>query len=121
MSHPYHHALSCVKKWGGEPEDYLPIHNWFDASKESHCHFTHRALRHHAEGIFEAERVFGVTITLSTGKKVPVRLIGELHVREDCGNRIPNLADWLGRIRPALWMSKGYKLSEKEIENATIL
>ena len=52
MSHPYHHALSCVKKWGGEPEDYLPIHNWFDASKESHCHFTHRALRHHAEGIF---------------------------------------------------------------------
>jgi hypothetical protein len=42
-------------------------------------------------------------------------------VREDCGNRIPNLADWLGRIRPALWMSKGYKLSEKEIENATIL
>ena len=22
MAHPYHHALSSVKKWGGVPEDY---------------------------------------------------------------------------------------------------
>ena len=34
MAHPYHHALSSVKKWGGAVEDYLPIHSWFDASKE---------------------------------------------------------------------------------------
>ena len=30
MAHPYHHALSSVKKWGGTVEDYLPIHSWFD-------------------------------------------------------------------------------------------
>lgn len=30
MAHPYHHALSSVRKWGGEVEDYLPVHNWFD-------------------------------------------------------------------------------------------
>src|SRR3546814_12180112 len=35
--------------------------------------FRHRALRHHAEGIFMLERFFGVTITLSTGRVVPVR------------------------------------------------
>ena len=34
MAHPYHHALSSVRKWGGTVEDYLPIHSWFDASKQ---------------------------------------------------------------------------------------
>src|SRR3546814_16721665 len=32
MGHCYHHALSSVKKWGGTAEDYLPLHQWFDAS-----------------------------------------------------------------------------------------
>lgn len=56
MSHPYHHALSSAKRFGGVPEDYLAIHSWFDASKELMCDPRHRALRHHAQGIFEAER-----------------------------------------------------------------
>jgi len=28
MAHPYHHALSSVKKWGGTVEDYQAIHAW---------------------------------------------------------------------------------------------
>ena len=32
--HPYHHAKTSVKIWGGKPEDYQPIHDWFDATKE---------------------------------------------------------------------------------------
>lgn len=62
MAHPYHHSLSSVKKWGGAVDDYLPIHNWFDASKQITADFRHRALRHHAEGIFMAETIFGPTI-----------------------------------------------------------
>lgn len=85
MTHTYYHAQSSARTFGGVPEDYLAIHNWFDATKESFCDFRHRALRHHAEGIFEAERVFGVTITNSEGRKVQVRYIGEQHVLEDCG------------------------------------
>jgi len=115
MTHPYHHAVSSAKKWGGKPEDYLPIHNWFDETKESLCHFTHRAMRHHAEGIFEAERVFGITITNSDEKQVPVRYVGEQHVKEDCGGRVPTMADWLIRIKPASWMSRGYQLEEQEV------
>jgi hypothetical protein len=38
---------------------------------------------HHAEGIFMAETIFGTTLTLSTGRVLPVRWIGEQHVRED--------------------------------------
>ncbi len=54
MAHPYHHALSSVKKWGGTVEDTLAVHAWFDQSKEITADFRHRALRHHAEGIFMA-------------------------------------------------------------------
>ena len=46
MAHPYHHSLSSVKKWGGAVDDCLPIHNWFDASKQITADFRHRALRH---------------------------------------------------------------------------
>src|SRR5688572_24130540 len=60
VAHPYHHALSSVKKWGGQVEDYLPIHSWFDETKALLADFRHRALRHHAEGIFLCERFFGV-------------------------------------------------------------
>lgn len=109
MAHPYHHALSSVKQWGGRVEDYLPIHNWFDESKAYTANFRHRALRHHAEGIFLCERVFGVTITISSGREIPVRWIGEQHVKEDLG-RIPSASDWLCCIRPEAWMMKGTHL-----------
>jgi hypothetical protein len=56
-AHPYHHALASVKKWGGDVSDYLPRHSWFDQSKEIAADFRHRALRHHAEGIFMLETV----------------------------------------------------------------
>jgi hypothetical protein len=68
MAHSYHHALSSARKWGGAAEDYLAIYTWFDRSKEIVADFRHRALRHHAEGIFLAEQLFGVTITNSCGR-----------------------------------------------------
>lgn len=103
--HPYHHALSSARKHGGSPDDYLELHSWFDQSKEHMCDFRHRALRHHAQGIFEAERVFGATIVNSVGKHIPTRILGEQHVREDCG-RIPTLSDWLRNIKSEAWMHK---------------
>jgi hypothetical protein len=30
MPHPHHHSLSSVKRWGGVPDDYAAIHDWFD-------------------------------------------------------------------------------------------
>lgn len=114
MSHTYHHAVSSARLFGGVPEDYQKIHDWFDETKESMADFRHRAMRHHAEGIFECERVFGITITISTGRKVPVRLIGEQHVKEDCGGIIPSMKEWLERIQPASWMSRGYTIKSIE-------
>jgi uncharacterized protein DUF6915 len=113
MAHPYHHALSSVRKWGGVPEDYLKLHGWFGESKSIIADYRHRALRHHAEGIFMLEKIFGVTITLSTGRIIPTRRVGEQHVREDLG-RIPSFADWVRAIRPEPWMGRATALHTKE-------
>jgi len=111
MAHPIKHAESSARKFGGEAEDYLAIHNWFDESKAFLSDFRHRALRHHSEGIFLCEKVFGVTITNSEGKLVPVRYVGEQHVNEDLG-RIPTAQDWLMQIKPQRWMY-GQRLDEE--------
>ena len=118
MGHPYHHALSSVRKWGGEPEDYFALHTWFDESKSILADFRHRALRHHAEGIFMLERTFGPTITLSSGRVVPTRLIGEQHVREDLGF-IPSFADWARSIQPEPWMGRAQPI-HREVDPFTV-
>lgn len=117
MAHPYHHAVSSARRFGGTPADYLAIHDWFDGSKMILADFRHRALRHHAEGCFAAEVVFGTTITNSANRTVPVRLIGEQHILEDLG-RIPSFADWVRCIRPEPWMVRaGTKLDLAEAEH----
>lgn len=103
MSHPMIHAKSSAKKFGGEPEDYLPVHEWFDQSKEMMPDMRHRALRHHAAGIFEAERIFGDNFINSEGKVVYTRYVGEQHVIEDLGF-IPTLEDWFENMELQKWM-----------------
>ena len=105
MAHSYRHAISSARKWGGTPDDYQAVHDWLDGSKLILADFRHRALRHHAEGCFAAEALFGTTITNSTGRSVPVRLIAEQHIIEDLG-RIPSFADWVRCIRPERWMGR---------------
>lgn len=111
MAHCYYHALSSVRKWGGNVEDYLPLHQWFDQSKAILADPRHRALRHHAEGIFMLEALFGATIVNADGRSVPVRLVGEQHVREDLGS-IPSFADWARLITPQAWMLRGHRLDQ---------
>jgi hypothetical protein len=117
MAHCYYHALSSVRKWGGRPDDYLPLHQWFDQSKAILADPRHRALRHHAEGIFMLETLFGATLVNADGRTVPVRLVGEQHVREDLGS-IPSFADWARLIAPQAWMLRGHHLDDPLAELA---
>jgi hypothetical protein len=107
---PYEHALTSVKKWGGIPEDYLPIHDMLDSSKQSYASMQHRALYHHAHGCYVMEQIFGHNITTKDGKLVSVREIAELHILEDLG-KIPSLADWLSLIPLESWMGKPTKIT----------
>jgi hypothetical protein len=108
--HPIEHADTSVKLWGGKREDYLKIHDWFDATKEVIADYRHRALRHHSQGIFEAERVFGHIITNSDGKEVPVRYIATQHIKEDCGGEVPTVYKWLVNLKPKEWMSRNHRI-----------
>ena len=99
----YNHCKSSVHKFGGEEDDYLEIHQWFDETKNHYGDIRHRALRHHTLGIQQCEEKFGVYIYNSDGKKVITRSIAEQHIREDLGF-IPSVQDWLKRIKPELWM-----------------
>ena len=114
MAHSWHHAVNSARKHGGKPEDYIAIHNYFDETKEHYADFRHRALRHHSLGIFECEAKFGITITNSDGKQIPVRLIGEQHVKEDCGF-IPTVQDWLKHIQGQKWMGNPPVRLEREL------
>ena len=117
MAHPYHHALRSVKLFGGVAEDYLAVHNWFDESKAHMPDLRHRALRHHAEGIFLCERIFGVTLRNAAGKDVPVRLVGEQHVKDDLG-WIPTVKDWLENLSVRPWMGRTpFRPTRDGIEN----
>ena len=46
MANPLRHSESSVKLWGGNVEDYLPLHNKMDCSKKYFSDNRHRALTH---------------------------------------------------------------------------
>lgn len=118
MAHCYYHARSSVRKWGGDVADYLELHQWFDQSKSIIADPRHRALRHHAEGIFMLESLFGATIVNADERIVPVRLIGEQHVIEDLGF-IPSFADWARLIEPRPWMLKGRRIGDPALDRGS--
>lgn len=91
---PYIHSQLHAKKFGGKPEDYQKINDWFDQSKAHVPDLRHRTVLHNSLGIFICEQVFGTNIKNSDGKLVSVRDIGEQHVLDDLGF-IPTLQDCL--------------------------
>lgn len=104
---PFKHAESSAQKWGGNPEDYVHLHDWFDETKSWTGDWTHRALRHHSAGIQWSIEKFGHAITNSLGQKIPTKLLSEQHVLEDCGF-IPTPKDYLIPLHkaPEPWMLK---------------
>ena len=119
MSTPWKHAENSAAKFGGEPSDYIIVHNWFDETKQYTGDWTHRALRHHAAGIeWCIERWGHVLYRVSDGKTVPMKLVAEQHVMEDCCGRIPTIQDWLSVLakNPPQWMLRVQKTTTETME-----
>ncbi|AXH72454.1 MAG: hypothetical protein [Caudoviricetes sp.] len=99
---PWLHAKISAKKFGGIPEDYIEIHNWFDQTKAHIPDSRHRLILHNSFGIYLAEQQFGTIINTeagykkipilinSSGKEISIRDIAEQHVLDDLGS-IPTL------------------------------
>lgn len=109
MSKPFIHARNSVKKWGGEPEDYMDIHTFMDSSKGAIADNRHRALTHNAWFIMTViPRVFGHTFINSAGREVSSRDVAEQHVAEDYGMKfIPTAQDFLQEVPYKAWMHNG--------------
>lgn len=114
--------MSAAHKWGGTPEDYLPIEEFIDSSKQVFGDARHRALYHHTLGVFLCERVFGKVLVIEKPIKgthhvkmesVPVRLIAERHIIEDLG-WLPSPKDYIDGMLLKPWMSGSVR---KEVGN----
>lgn len=117
MAKPMIHAQSSARKFGGQPEDYLEIHDFMDSSKAVFPDNRHRALTHNSWFIFVVEKVFGheIRINLPHGadlteryKMVSVREIVEQHILEDFGGKyIPTPGDYLEHMDFQPWFNNG--------------
>lgn len=108
----WYHAVSAAKKWGGSPEDYLPVEEFIDSSKQVIGDVRHRSLYHHTLGVFLCEKVFGKTLAIPKGEerviRVPVRLVAERHILEDLG-WLPSPKDYIDGMPIKPWMSGAQK------------
>lgn len=94
------HAEISVKRWGGTIEDYLPIHDFMDCTKELCADNRHRIL-HTMWGVKNVViPIFGHSIPISEKKSVNVKDMCEKdHILPDFRNRfIPTLADFCEAI-----------------------
>ncbi|MFO1045856.1 MAG: hypothetical protein U0941_29080 [Planctomycetaceae bacterium] len=104
MSNPLVHAERSARKWGGSSDDYLPLHQWFDATKGHLADNRHRMLLHNSFGILLAEQVFGLALTNSSGRRVFVRDLATQHILEDLGF-VPSVAQCLNELPLHPWMA----------------
>jgi hypothetical protein len=120
MAHAFYHAKSSARRFGGEPEDYLALHQFMDHTKSHFADARHRLILHNSWGIAMVAQIFGATITrVSDGKEVPVTPILERHVLEDLGF-IPTLGQCLTQVTLEPWMHRNAEpLSKSEDNNAS--
>lgn len=102
---PWKHAEASAQKWGGQPSDYIALHDWFDETKQHTGNWTHRALRHHSAGVQWAIERFGHVIINTNGQSIPTKVIAEQHIEEDCAF-VPTPSNWLVSLleSPKPWM-----------------
>ncbi len=110
--HPYDHARSSARTHGGVWQDYLALHSWFDATKALLCRFTHRALRHHIEGVAETMAIFGPAIRNSDGADIPTQILGMQHLEEDC-RHLPEASEWLIDFDRPDWLPTQYASADE--------
>lgn len=120
MSKPLIHAQSSAKKFGGNWEDYIEIHELLDSSKAVIADNRHRALTHNSWFVSVIiPKIFGeVMKRKSDGCLISTRDVAELHILEDYRKRfIPSAHDFLSKIPFESWMQNGEKGSPDSYKN----
>ncbi len=121
MSDLLKHARSSALKFGGQPADYLRLHEFLDCSKLFLGDWRHRALLHTTFGVYLAEKwVFGPAYRReSDGEEVATRSLVEQHLVEDL-NALLTPAEFLREMPVRLWMNGLTARQRERLRNLTI-
>jgi len=107
LSHPYYHALSAARHFGGEWRDYVEVERWLDQTKGHIADARHRLLLHNDFGVELCGKVFGETLLRpSDGKHVAVSEVARRHVEEDFGGQVPAVEECFRRAPLEPWMQE---------------
>ena len=82
------------RKFGGNPDDYYPIHKFIDSSKNFIFHVKHRSLLHNLLGIELCTDLLGNYVINSDHKVILIREVAAEHCKEDLSGFVPTLNDW---------------------------
>jgi hypothetical protein len=102
---PLQHARITARRYGGEWQDWIAIHNWIDRSKAVFPSMQHRMFLHSDFGEWLTVRIHGEKIGADGGTVIPTRDLFLDHQVEDLG-RVVTLAEWLREIDADYWMRR---------------
>ena len=101
-------GTSLASRYGGEESDYreilshLSVYSWQDGLYTLHSH-----------ACFEAERIYGESIILSSGKRAPTRYVAETIIKSSLRfKNIPPASEWITSIKRERWMNRPCLLEE---------
>ena len=116
MANPLIHSKSSVKRWGGNVEDYIEIHELLDSPKVTMNNNTARMMTHNIWFCYHIiPKIFGYNIVNSDGKNVDTVDIAMLHVAEDFRHKfIPTVQDYLKHMDVQPWMNNGVKILDNQ-------
>ncbi len=107
MSHPYYHAMSAARHFGGEWQDYVEIERWLDQTKGHIADARHRLLLHNDFGVDLCEEIFGgALVRASDAESVAIGELARRHVKEDFGGRVPTVEECFRRVPLRPWMEE---------------
>lgn len=100
----WHHCMYSCERFGGEPDDYLPVHQLINSARSVLPDETSRCLLHHAWGIDLAVRCLGTTFCRgSDQRQISTRQVAEAHILHDLGT-IPTMVEAVEAVPLAKWM-----------------
>ena len=95
---PVEHSALMVRDYGGRIDDYNELNLFIDSSKTHFPNWLHRAVSHNSWFVGICEKVFGAYIINSDKIEIPVRILAESHIKQDCNNKLPRIDEWLYAI-----------------------
>jgi Domain of unknown function (DUF6915) len=99
---PLQHARITGRRYGGEWQDWIAIHDWIDRSKAIFPSMQHRMFLHSDFGEWLTVKIHGEAIEAKDGTVIPTCDLFRDHQVEDLG-RVVTLAEWLREIDADYW------------------